>query len=81
MIHSSVIIVYTYGIIVQYWVASLNGNWSWYANRPAMQIIKNRTWPVATATFTTDSIIIIDTKARSYKYWRYSYKNDHARKV
>jgi hypothetical protein len=33
------------------------------------------------ASFTTDSIIIIHTKARSYKHWRYSYKIAHAKKV
>ena len=38
-------------------------------------------WPVAMASFTTDSIIIIHTKARSYKHWRYSYKIAHAKKV
>jgi hypothetical protein len=32
-------------------------------------------------SFTTDSIIIIHTKARSYKHWRYSYKTPHAKKV
>jgi uncharacterized membrane protein (DUF106 family) len=40
MIHSSIIIVYTYIWYYDYyctieWQAS-RGNWSWYANRPAM---------------------------------------------
>ena len=48
---------------------------------PAMQIIKNLAWPVATVSFATDSIIIIQTKARTYKHWRYSYKIAHAEKV
>ena len=39
-------------------------------------------WHVAVASFTTDSIIIIHTKARSnYLHWRYSCKTAHAKKV
>jgi hypothetical protein len=30
-------------------------------------------WPVAMARFTTDSVITIYTKARSYQHWMYSY--------
>jgi hypothetical protein len=33
------------------------------------------------ASFTTDSIIIIHTKARNYKHSRYSYKTTNAKKV
>jgi hypothetical protein len=33
------------------------------------------------ASFATDSIIIICTKARNYKLGRYSYKTAHAKKV
>ena len=36
---------------------------------------------IATASFATDSIIIIQTKARTYKHWRYSSKIAHAKKV
>jgi hypothetical protein len=41
MIHSSIIIVYTSGIMTIIVMVTGHGNWSWYANRPAMQIIKN----------------------------------------
>jgi hypothetical protein len=43
--------------------------------------LKTVAWPVATASFTTVVIIIIPTKARSYKHWTYSYKIVHAKKV
>ena len=33
------------------------------------------------ASFATDSIIIIHTKSRNYKHWRFSCKNGHAKKV
>ena len=65
------------------WQASYHGNWSCHADKPAsIWIIHIVTWPVAVASFTTDSIIIIHTKARSnYLHWRYSCKTAHAKKV
>jgi hypothetical protein len=33
------------------------------------------TWPFGMDSFATDSIVIVYTKARNYKHWRYSYKN------
>ena len=58
--------------------ASYHGNWSCHA------IIKNShsmTCLLLLASITTESVIIIHTKARSYKCWRYSYKTAHAKKV
>jgi hypothetical protein len=43
--------------------------------------LKTVAWPVAMTSFTTVVIIIIHTKARSYKHWTYSYKIAHAKKV
>jgi 6-phosphogluconate dehydrogenase (decarboxylating) len=63
------------------WIATGHHDQLLWQMLPAMQTIKNLVWPVATAIFATDSIIIIETKARTYKHWRYSYKIAHAKKV
>jgi hypothetical protein len=63
------------------WIATGHHDQLPWRMLPAMQIIKNLVWPVATASFATDSIIIIQTKARTYKHWRYSSKIAHAKKV
>jgi hypothetical protein len=83
MIHSSIIIVYTYGINCAVLSGKLAMAITGHATLIDLQCksLKPVAWPFATASFTTDSIIIIHTKARSYKHWRYSYKIAHAEKV
>jgi hypothetical protein len=84
MIHSSIIIVYVY---INIWYCTVFSDKLVMATGHAMPMLINLhlfewykslktciAWPVAMASFTTDSIIIIHTKARSYKHRRYSYK-------
>ena len=86
MIHSSIIIVYVC-INIWYYYCTVFSDKLVMATGHAMPMLINLhlfewykslktciAWPVAMASFTTDSIIIIHTKARSYKHWMYSYK-------
>jgi hypothetical protein len=68
---------YYYCLYIWHYCAVLSGKLAMAITGHAMLIdpqcksltLKIVSWPAANASFTTDSIIIIHTKARSYKHW------------